>query len=227
MKPRDKGRLRTRFQRIKERCEKKENKDFPIYGGRGITCDFKNPSDFIDWFLGELKKMGFDDKNPLDVEFVLDNFQVDRIDGKKGYSRDNCQLLEKDLNELLQSHSVSSICIQEGVFAPLWVFDKFEGLSRKSTKKRIKKLEFSSEFSYKKEKRFLNAVWYDFSRPPLRVNGQNVECPECGKSLRIQRVLKCECGFCSNEPKVIKMPHNRETIRLAIKEVCNLYEVSL
>lgn len=215
--------LSSRYYNMVSRCRNVGDKDYPIYGARGIKCEFEKVKDYIAWFVSEMKRLGFDSDCSDDVDFVLENFHCDRIDGKKNYSYDNCQLLQRELNEHIQSHEVGQICIKEGVFAPLWIFDRIEGLSNKSTKKRLKCLKYASEFSFKRGERFLNVVWFDFSKPPLKLKSWFFNCPQCGELRKVERILKCECGFHSRSAELIKLKHNRETIRQAIAEVEKMY----
>jgi len=61
-----------------QRCTNPESKDYPRYGGRGIgVC-----SSWTD-FLVFYRDMGDRPKG----------FQIDRIDNEKGYSKENCRLV--------------------------------------------------------------------------------------------------------------------------------------
>jgi len=73
----------THFMNIKSRCTIKSNKDYKRYGALGVTvCDR--------WLYGESGMSGFEcfqaDMGPKPTGMSLD-----RIDGTKGYSPDNCR----------------------------------------------------------------------------------------------------------------------------------------
>ncbi len=71
---------------MRQRCYLKTSKDYPTYGGRGITvCDrWNNPNgdSRIEGFINFVNDMGYK-KDP--------KLQLDRIDNDKGYSPDNCR----------------------------------------------------------------------------------------------------------------------------------------
>ena len=68
---------------IRRRIFDKKSKDYSRYGGKGLTFDWKNYSDFkadmYESYIAHCKKHG---KN---------NTSIDRIDGTKGYSKENCR----------------------------------------------------------------------------------------------------------------------------------------
>lgn len=80
--------LRNRFGAMKQRCYDPNNKSYSCYGAKGITiCDewLEKPKRFIDWALDN----GFER-----------HLELDRKEGDKGYSPDNCQFISKQENTL-------------------------------------------------------------------------------------------------------------------------------
>ncbi len=72
-----------RWQHMIVRCHNPKDKDYPRYGGRGITvCDR--------WRYGEEGLSGFEwwllDLGPVPFKGA----SIERVDGTKGYSPDNC-----------------------------------------------------------------------------------------------------------------------------------------
>lgn len=71
---------------MRRRCFSKTDKDYPGYGGRGITvCDrWNNPNgdSYIEGFINFVNDMGYKKSSKL---------QIDRIDNSKGYSPENCR----------------------------------------------------------------------------------------------------------------------------------------
>ena len=66
------------YNQMKQRCYNKLNPDYKNYGGRGIAVS----SEWIDSFETFLKDMGLK---------PTPGHTIDRIDGEKGYSKDNCR----------------------------------------------------------------------------------------------------------------------------------------
>jgi hypothetical protein len=65
------------WRRILSRCQDQKNKDYPRYGGRGISvCDRWRNS--FDAFLADMGEKP-------------DGLSIDRIDNDQGYSRENCR----------------------------------------------------------------------------------------------------------------------------------------
>lgn len=70
------------YEGMRKRCYVKNDKSYSRYGGKGITiCNewLGNIPEFIKW----AKSNGYDDK-----------LQIDRINGAKGYSPDNCRWVD-------------------------------------------------------------------------------------------------------------------------------------
>lgn len=78
--------LYRKLYNMKQRCYNEKNKSYKTYGGRGITiCDewLTNFESFMEWSLNNNYEIGL---------------EIDRIDGNKGYSPDNCQYISKTEN---------------------------------------------------------------------------------------------------------------------------------
>lgn len=68
---------------IKNRCTNPRCKDYPHYGGRGITL-------YNEWFNNSLAFMHWGMENGWQEGLV-----IDRIDNDKGYSPDNCRFVTR------------------------------------------------------------------------------------------------------------------------------------
>ena len=71
---------------IVQRCTNPKNESYPYYGAKGITIcnEWRNSSEtFINWCLDNGWKKGL---------------EVDRVDGLKGYSPNNCRITTKTVN---------------------------------------------------------------------------------------------------------------------------------
>lgn len=68
---------------MRSRCNNKNNRDYDIYGGRGIKCLWKTfeafKEDMYDSYIEHTKKYG------------EENTTIDRIDSNKDYCKDNCR----------------------------------------------------------------------------------------------------------------------------------------
>lgn len=77
----------TRFYHIwsqmKCRCKTKRLKDFAVYGAKGIIVEWKTFEEFkFDMYESYLKHCR---------DFTEKNTSIDRIDGNKNYSKENCR----------------------------------------------------------------------------------------------------------------------------------------
>lgn len=71
------------FQRIKSRCNKKNNKDYNLYGGRGIKCLWKSFLEFRD----DMYESYLIHKKT----HVGTNTRIERINNNGNYSKENCK----------------------------------------------------------------------------------------------------------------------------------------
>lgn len=71
---------------MRQRCQCHTCKDYPRYGGRGITVckrwDNPNGDSHLEGFINFVNDMGYKKNESL---------QLDRIDNSKGYSPENCR----------------------------------------------------------------------------------------------------------------------------------------
>jgi hypothetical protein len=90
-----KSKLSIVFSGIKNRCNNPKAKDYKNYGGKGIkVCDeWRSFKAFYTWAV----------TNGYTIDSKL---EVDRKDGSKGYSPDNCRLISKAENNRNCSRNV-------------------------------------------------------------------------------------------------------------------------
>lgn len=81
-----KSRLYVCWGNMKARCTNKNNKDYPNYGGRGISVcsEWLDFGKFKDWALAN----GYND-----------SLVIDRIDNDRGYEPDNCRWITNEQNQ--------------------------------------------------------------------------------------------------------------------------------
>ena len=96
-----------------KRCKNPLNKDYPNYGGRGITvcAEWENYPVFYQWMLNQ----GY-----------VKGLTIDRIDNEKGYSPDNCRLAT--MREQQQNRRNSIYVTYDGVNKPLIEFSRQFGI---------------------------------------------------------------------------------------------------
>lgn len=212
-------RLVSRFCDIRKRCNNPNRKDYNLYGAKGIRCEFSSDS-YVSWVFKELKDLGVDCDDYESVMEALNNYSTDRLDSSDNYSELNCILKGKLENEYLQKVEVSHICFRDDLYIPLWCFDKVGGYNRQSAKGKIKnRNSFASEFSFRFKKLVMNYVWFDFTKPPLKVTNGKVICPKCGREFVPQRVLECKCGFHTEEAKLLKKMQERDEVNEALEAI--------
>lgn len=92
----------VRFMNLKARCLRSSDPDYPRYGGRGVTvCDR--------WRFGEDGKTGFECFLEDMGEPPFEKASIDRIDGTKGYSPENCRWADAKIqgNNRITNHFVT------------------------------------------------------------------------------------------------------------------------
>lgn len=128
-----KTRLYSIYKGIKDRCYRKKNTCYKLYGGRGITvCD--------EW-LGE---NGFNTFQAWAIENgYADDLTIDRIDCNKGYSPDNCrwatnveQANNKRSNRRIKKNGESHTIAE---------WSKITGLSERTIEARLRVLNWDAE----------------------------------------------------------------------------------
>src|SRR5690625_4154090 len=69
----------------RQRCTNENDRSYPNYGGRGITFDFKTPSEMGRWIMDNIPNWSRD-------------LQIDRIDNNKGYAPGNIRMVRPKIN---------------------------------------------------------------------------------------------------------------------------------
>lgn len=82
---------------MKQRCNYVGCKDYPEYGGRGITYEVRWEK-FTEFF----KDMG---TPPID-KYLLERFSLDRKDNNGNYTKDNCKWSDRSQQQLNKSRQI-------------------------------------------------------------------------------------------------------------------------
>lgn len=99
--------LYFRWESMKSRCYRKSDKDYPNYGGRGITMCDEWRYDFwvfVDWAM----------ENGYRKELT-----IDRRDNDKGYSPENCHWITR----YEQNQNKRNISLHDGMTLPDWCLE--------------------------------------------------------------------------------------------------------
>jgi len=110
---------------MKGRCYTKSNTGYPRYGAKGITvCEewINNPEAFINWALENGFKKGL---------------SIDRIDGTKGYSPDNCRYVT--MAEQMRNINCNVKITINGITKILADWSKETGIHRDTIEGRIRR----------------------------------------------------------------------------------------
>ena len=73
------------WKNMDKRCNNPKNKDYKNYGARGISIEFIDYKDFIDWAL----QNGYDE-----------GLEIDRKNNDGNYSKDNCRFVSRSINNM-------------------------------------------------------------------------------------------------------------------------------
>jgi hypothetical protein len=112
---------------MKARCNYPSNKDYPRYGAVGIkVCDR--------WMHGEDGLTGYE-CFVLDMGTQPDGTSIDRIDGTKGYSPDNCRwaTIEQQCNNRKSCHYITI----DGVTKTISQWSKVSGIGKATILNRL------------------------------------------------------------------------------------------
>ena len=117
-------RLKTKLERMKSRCYSPDNKDYRLYGGRGIgVCDEwrNNTEKFIEWAVNNGYELGL---------------TIERYDTDKGYSPENCTFIPMSRQPFNTSRN--RYIRYKGEIHTISEVAKMEGVSHEAIRKRVK-----------------------------------------------------------------------------------------
>lgn len=127
---RKESKLYLRHRNMIIRCHTSSAKDYPKYGARGITvCDR--------WRFGENGMSGFQCFLSDMGEIPFDGASLDRIDGKRGYSPDNCRWAT--VEEQANNKKTSKYLEIDGVSLSVKQWSRVSGVGDKTILYRLKK----------------------------------------------------------------------------------------
>jgi hypothetical protein len=128
-------RLTTTWFSIKTRIYNKNNEKYPIYGGRGIKCEWKSFEDF---------KRDMEDSYYLHVkEFGEKNTQIDRVDVNGNYCKENCRWATR--TEQARNTRRNRFFTLHGRTMTLVAWEEETGLTRYTITNRIDRLGWTIE----------------------------------------------------------------------------------
>ena len=130
-KPFSKDKIKVVFSGMKERCYNENNSDYKYYKDKGIDEKWlNNPQLFYEWAYANGYKEGL---------------TIDRIDGTKGYSEDNCRFVT--VKEQNRNKSNNIFITKDGVTKTLQEWCDQYGFCRSTISSRVKKKGISYEES--------------------------------------------------------------------------------
>lgn len=231
------------------RCYNPKNDSYQEYGARGIdVCDEWREhrigaQRFVEWFCKELAGFANKYKN---VKEALDELEIDRINNRKGYSPQNCQLLEHTYNQYT-TLSGARCAKFKGLWIPLWYCCKMMGIDNFKDKNLSDKIAsalrscnnglqiqnthfmfclsksrdiFRSEVTEQSLRELLESVrflvWYDFRENPLDFARDTMQA-QCPK---------CDCGKASVVYDEIKGKYSNEATHKYINVKCDSCDFS-
>ena len=120
--------LYIRFMNMKGRCHVKTHKDYARYGNIGIyVCDR--------WRFGENGRTGFECFVEDMGDIPFDGASLDRIDGTKGYSPDNCRWATTE--EQANNRKSCRYLTIDGVTKSVAQWSRVSGIGPKTIKDRL------------------------------------------------------------------------------------------
>ena len=122
--------LYMRYHWILRRCNNPNDKNYPWYGGRGISCNFSGPEEFVHYVMGELGLRGSGDT-------------LDRIDNNGDYEPGNLRWADRTI-QARNTRSTRLICF-EGEEVPIVTLAERHGIPCSTLKARLDQLGWPIE----------------------------------------------------------------------------------